>query len=103
MNYMGGEVDTIDGIRTFSRLLLKQGVDFLKMVVSGGGTPGAERILTAFTVDEVHAARDEARRFGAHLAVHASNLFATRLACVNRKVGHRVHREGGQGTLGASA
>jgi hypothetical protein len=24
-------------------------------------------------------------------------------ACVNRKVGHRVHREGGQGTLGASA
>lgn len=79
MHYMGGEVDSTDGIRAFSRLLLKQGVDFLKMVASGGGTPGAERILTSFTVEEVRTAREEARRLGTHLAVHASNLLATRL------------------------
>jgi len=78
MHYMGGEVDSADSVRAFSRGLLRQGVDFLKMVASGGGTPGAERMLTTFTVEELRAAREEARRFGAHLAVHASNLCATR-------------------------
>ncbi len=80
MSYIGGEVDSVDEIRRYGRQLLKQGVDFLKMAVSGGGTPGAERISTAFTVEEVRAAREEAKRFGKHLAVHASNLLATRLA-----------------------
>jgi imidazolonepropionase-like amidohydrolase len=78
-HYMGGEADGIDGVTRLARSLLKQRVDFLKMMGSGGGTPGTERMRTTFALDEVRAARAEAERVGTGVAVHATNRDATRL------------------------
>jgi len=78
-HYMGGEADGIDGVTRLARSFLKERVDFLKMMGSGGGTPGTERMQTTFTLDELRAARAEAERVGTGVAVHATNLEATRL------------------------
>src|SRR2546426_2764039 len=78
-HYMGGEADGIDAVSRLARTLLKEGVDFLKMMGSGGGTPGTERMQTTFSLEELRAARREAERVGAGVAVHATNREATRL------------------------
>jgi len=78
-HYMGGVVDNVDEIRKMSRSLLHAGVDYLKMMGSGGGTPGTETHRVTFSIDELRTAREEARRAGTHLAVHATNRDATRI------------------------
>ncbi len=78
-HYMGGEADGIDAVSRLARTLLKEGVDFLKMMGSGGGTPGTERMQTTFSLEELRAARREGERVGAGVAVHATNREATRL------------------------
>jgi imidazolonepropionase-like amidohydrolase len=78
-HYMGGEVDGVDRVRLFARSLLKAGVDYLKMMGSGGGTPGTQHLRTTFSLEELRAAKEEAHRAGTHLAVHATNRDATRL------------------------
>jgi imidazolonepropionase-like amidohydrolase len=78
-HYMGGEVDNAGEIRKMSRTLVKQGVDFLKMMGSGGGTPGTESHRVTFSVDELRVACAEARLAGMRLAVHATNRDATRV------------------------
>ena len=68
--YFGGEVDGVDGMRRAARQLLKEGADFIKIMASGGGTPGTYSQFPAFDVDEMRAAIDEAHKIGKRAACH---------------------------------
>ena len=68
--YFGGEADGVDGMRLAARQLLKEGADFIKIMASGGGTPGTYSQFPAFDVEEMRAAIDEAHKIGKRAACH---------------------------------
>ncbi len=68
----GIEADSVDGLRAASRRLIKGGVDFLKVIATGGGgTAGSNVGAPQFTVAELETVVDEARRLGRLVTVHA--------------------------------
>ena len=68
--YFGGEVDGADNMRQAARQLLKEGADFIKIMASGGGTPGTYSQYPAFEVDEMRAAIQEAHKIGKSASCH---------------------------------
>lgn len=69
--FLGGETDGELGIRVRVRELAKAGVDWVKVMATGGGmTPGTNVAAAQFTVDELKALVDEAARLGLRVAAH---------------------------------
>src|SRR5688500_6724153 len=67
----GGEVDTADEGRRLVRRLVKEDVDFVKIMATGGRmTPGSNVGRAQFSVDELRAMVDDAHRLGRHVAAH---------------------------------
>lgn len=66
----GGEADGCDGVRRKTRELVRMGADFIKVMGSGGGTPGTISWLPSFTLDELRAIADEAHRLARKVTVH---------------------------------
>jgi imidazolonepropionase-like amidohydrolase len=72
-------VDGADAIRRTVREHQKHGVDFIKVIASGGiFTDRSEPGAASYTQDEIAAAVDEARKRGQHVAAHAHGLEAIR-------------------------
>jgi imidazolonepropionase-like amidohydrolase len=67
----GGEADGVDGVRQAVRQLCKDGADWIKIMATGGGTPGTLPYRASFTAEELRAAVDQAhaldRLTGAHV------------------------------------
>lgn len=78
--YFGGEADGPDGVRQMVRRLAKAGVDFIKIMASGGGTLGTVSSRPSYTVEELRAAVDEAHRLGRRVGIHCTCTAATRNA-----------------------
>jgi imidazolonepropionase-like amidohydrolase len=77
----GSIVDGVDAMRREVRMHQKFGVDFIKVVATGGiftarSDPGA----ASFTREEIQAAVDEARKRGHRVAAHAHGLEGIRNA-----------------------
>lgn len=68
----GGEADGIEGMRLAARGLLKEGADFIKIMASGGGTPGTYPDRPAFEVGELRAAIAEAQKIGKPASCHCT-------------------------------
>lgn len=68
--WCNGEADGIDGVRAQARKLLDCGVDFLKIMASGGGTKGTDQSRASYSVEEIAAAVQEARRDGKLTTAH---------------------------------
>jgi len=68
-NYMGGEADGVDAIRHLIRQQQKDGIDFVKLMATAGGTIGVARGNT-FQQEEYQAAVDEAHRLGLKISMH---------------------------------
>ncbi|NBT94139.1 MAG: amidohydrolase family protein [Chloroflexi bacterium] len=67
----GGEVDTADEARTLSRRLIRDGVDFIKVMATGGRmTPGTNVGRAQFSEAELRAIVDDAHRLGRPVAAH---------------------------------
>jgi imidazolonepropionase-like amidohydrolase len=67
----GGEVDTADDAKRMVRRLVKEGVDFVKVMATGGRmTPGSNAGRAQFTVHELRAIVEDAHRLGRHVAAH---------------------------------
>lgn len=67
----GGEVDSATEARALVRRLVKEGVDFIKVMATGGRmTPGSVVGRRQFSVDELRAIVDDAHRLGRHVAAH---------------------------------
>jgi imidazolonepropionase-like amidohydrolase len=76
--YFGGEADGIEEIRRMVRRLLKSGVDYIKIMATGGGTLGTMSWLPSFSEEELRAAVEEAHRFGRRVGIHSLCAAATR-------------------------
>jgi imidazolonepropionase-like amidohydrolase len=76
--YFGGEADGPEGLRSMVRRLLKSGVDYIKIMATGGGTVGTMSWRPSYTMEELRAAVLEAHRFGRRVGVHSLCAEATR-------------------------
>lgn len=72
LNFCGLEADGVHEVTKATRRLCKGGVDFIKVMATGGGmTPGTNPRAPQFTVEELSAIVGEARRLGGrHVAAH---------------------------------
>ena len=68
--FCNAEADGYDGVRRATRQLLKEGVDFIKIMASGGGTQGTIRQRASYTVEELRGAVDEAHGQGKTVTAH---------------------------------
>ncbi|MGH7912294.1 MAG: amidohydrolase family protein, partial [Candidatus Dormibacteraceae bacterium] len=68
--HFGGEADGVEGVRRKVREMVKLGADFIKVMGSGGGTPGTMSWLPSFTPEELRAIADEAHRLERKVTVH---------------------------------
>jgi imidazolonepropionase-like amidohydrolase len=68
----GREASGIDGVREAVREQLKMGVNFIKLIATGGVmTKGVDPGATQFTLEELMAGVEEARKAGRRTATHA--------------------------------
>lgn len=67
---MGGEADGVDGVRKAVRHVIKEGADYIKVMATGGGTPGTFPFLPSYTREELRAAVDEAHHYEKLAGVH---------------------------------
>lgn len=72
MHYLGGEADTADEIRVRIRAGWRMGIDFVKLVANGGGTPRTHSWIPAYSQDEIDAAIAEAHNHETYLTAHAN-------------------------------
>lgn len=98
--YFGGEADGPDGVRAMVRRLVKAGVDYIKMMGSGGGTVGTVSSRPSYTVEELRAAVDEAHRLNRRVGIHCTCAAATRnaLAAGADHIEHALFLADEQGT-----
>ena len=68
--WCNGEADGVEGVQRQARKLLKEGVDFLKIMASGGGTVGTNQARASYTAVEIAAAVHEAHHVGKLTTAH---------------------------------
>jgi imidazolonepropionase-like amidohydrolase len=68
--FCGGEADGINGVEIRVRDLIDSGVDFLKIMASGGGTAGTDSTESSFSIEELTAAVRVAHSNGLLVAAH---------------------------------
>ena len=73
MGYFGSEADGEAAVRAEVRKLLKEGADYIKIVASGGSTRTSDPNRASYTVAELSAMTDEARRHGKLTAAHCTS------------------------------
>lgn len=79
--FMGGEADGVEGLRVAVRERQKAGVDWIKVMASGGNmTPGTNPFAPQFTVAELTAVREEAHRVALRVTAHAHGVEGIRVA-----------------------
>ena len=66
----GGEVDGADGIRRMVRRVVALGADYVKVMASGGGTPGSLPLRPSFSAEELRVLVDEAHSLGRMVSAH---------------------------------
>jgi len=70
-HYMAVEADGVEEVRKATRLLVKKGVDFIKITATGGlGTPATNPGRAGYSVLEMQAIVEEAHNLGVHVAAH---------------------------------
>lgn len=70
---MGEEANGPDGVRRSARQMLKEGADFLKVMATGGGTPGTLPHLPSYREDELAVIAAEAHENGKLAVAHCSS------------------------------
>jgi imidazolonepropionase-like amidohydrolase len=79
-HYLGGEAAGVAAVRERAKSILESGADVLKLMGSGGGTPGSIFWQPAFEVDEVRAAAEEAHAHDVRITVHTASTAAIGIA-----------------------
>lgn len=78
---LGVLADGVDAIRKTVRLQIRNGVDNIKLAASGVEVgPYAHTWMTTFSEAEVHAAIEEAHRWGRTVAIHAQSYDSVKFA-----------------------
>lgn len=75
--FFGGEADGVAGVRRKVRELIKQDVNFIKVMAAGGGTPNTLSWEPAFSQEELNAIVEEAHLHDLKASAHCLNREAT--------------------------
>ena len=79
--YLGLEADGVEGVKQAVRRLHKSGVDFIKVMVTGGGiTPGSNSRASQYSQAELDAIVEDAHRLGKRVAGHVHGTQGIRRA-----------------------
>lgn len=70
--HLGRVVDGVSDCRREVRRLVHEGVDFVKVIGSGGGTPGTFWQYPSFTLEEMRAIVETSHQFGRRVTVHCT-------------------------------
>jgi len=87
-----GEVDGPDEMKKAVRQLFKEGADFIKLMVTGGGTPGTYPEYASLEVEEIKAAVEGAHRIGKKVAAHCRGIPGM-VNCIEAGIDHMEHAE----------
>lgn len=68
----GGEADGEVALRQMVRRLVSRGVDFIKVMASGGGTPGSLPAHPSYTVEELRVIVETAHGLGKTVTTHCT-------------------------------
>ena len=90
MGYFGSEADGEVAVRAEVRKLLKEGADYIKIVASGGSTRTSDPNRASYTVAELAAMTDEARRHGKLTAAHCTSAQSVQ-NCLDAQVDMIIH------------
>jgi imidazolonepropionase-like amidohydrolase len=90
MGYFGSEADGEVAVRAEVRKLLKEGADYIKIVASGGSTRTSDPNRASYTVPELVAMTDEARRHGVLTAAHCTSAQSVQ-NCLDAGVDMIIH------------
>jgi imidazolonepropionase-like amidohydrolase len=68
--HFGGEADGTDGLRKAVRRAVSLGADYIKVMASGGGTPGTLPHYPSYTTEELRTIVEAAHDLGKLVAMH---------------------------------
>jgi imidazolonepropionase-like amidohydrolase len=68
--HFGGEADETDGLRRMVRRIVSAGADYVKVMASGGGTPGSVPQAPSYTTGELRVIVETAHDLGRMVAMH---------------------------------
>lgn len=71
---MGAEADGIDALKKLIRTLALQGVDFVKIAATGGGTPGTKPHVSYFSQPELQEIIETAHTLDLKVAAHVRGV-----------------------------
>lgn len=78
---LGGEADGVAAVQTAVRRMCREGADFIKVIVTGGGnTPGTNVLLPQYSQEELDAIAADAHRLGRKVSGHAHGTSGIRAA-----------------------
>jgi len=99
-HFLGGAAEGPEGVARAVRAHLASGADFIKLIVTGGGTPGTDPARASYTTAEIAAAVKTAHRRGKPVTAHCRGTPGIRNA-VAGGVDHIEHAcfEQSDGTL----
>ena len=90
MGYFGSEADGEAAVRAEVRKLLKEGADYIKICATGGSTRTSDPNRASYTVPELVAITDEARRHGKLTAAHCTSAAGVQ-NCLDAGVDMIIH------------
>ncbi len=67
-----GEADGVEGVRRAVRQLCKEGADLIKVMTTGGGTPGTDGRRPSYSLEELQAIVEEAHAQGRWVMGHCT-------------------------------
>lgn len=75
--FFGAEAEGADNLRRKVRELIKQGVDFIKVMAAGGGTPSTLAWQPTYTQEELNTIVEEAHKHDLKTSAHCLNAEST--------------------------
>ena len=81
-HWLGGRADSLDDVILATRARAERGVDFIKIMATGGGmTKGSNMLECQFSPAELAAVVSEAHRLGLRVSAHSQSVLGNR-ACI---------------------
>ncbi len=76
VRYFGGEADGPEAVQAMVRRVAAAGADYVKVMASGGGTPGTLSHVASYSVDELKAIAETAHALGLKASAHCTSTIA---------------------------
>ncbi|MGD9063222.1 MAG: amidohydrolase family protein [Desulfobacterales bacterium] len=89
-HFLGGVADGNEGLRAAVEKWIDAGVDFIKLIATGGGTPGSHPAYASYTAANMSVAAETAHAHGITVSAHCRGIPGIENA-VNANIDHIEH------------